>query len=55
MSRSELVKREVLYYPKDFCEIMASREDPRLSKVGVSGYNKPKRTPSHKAKSHVVF
>ena len=29
-------------------------KDPRLSRVGVSGYNKPKRTPSHKTKSHVV-
>ena len=33
---------------------MASREDPRLSKVGVSGYNKPKRTLNHKTISHVV-
>ena len=29
-------------------------KDPRLSRVGVSGYNKPKRTPSHPTKSHVV-
>ena len=29
-------------------------KDPRLAKAGVSGYNKPKRTPSHKTKSHVV-
>ena len=29
-------------------------KDPRLSKVGVSGYNKPKRTPNHPTKSHVV-
>ena len=28
--------------------------DPRLKKAGVSGYNKPKRTPSHPTKSHVV-
>nr|BAR36575.1 unnamed protein product [uncultured Mediterranean phage uvMED] len=28
--------------------------DSRLSKIGVSGYNKPKRTPSHPTKSHVV-
>ena len=32
---------------------MASR-DPRLKRAGVSGFNKPKRTPSHKTKSHVV-
>ena len=29
-------------------------KDPRLAKAGVSGYNKPKRTPSHATKSHVV-
>lgn len=28
--------------------------DPRLKRAGVSGYNKPKRTPGHKTKSHVV-
>ena len=28
--------------------------DPRLEKVGVSGFNKPKKTPSHATKSHVV-
>ncbi len=30
------------------------KKDARLSRAGVSGYNKPKRTPSHKTKSHVV-
>ena len=29
-------------------------KDPRLARAGVSGYNKPKRTPKHKTKSHVV-
>ena len=29
-------------------------KDPRLDRVGVSGYNKPKRTPNHPTKSHVV-
>ena len=29
-------------------------KDTRLAKVGVSGYNSPKRTPSHPKKSHVV-
>ena len=28
-------------------------KDPRLERAGVSGFNKPKRTPSHKTKSHV--
>lgn len=30
------------------------KPDPRLKKAGVTGYNKPKRTPSHPTKSHVV-
>ena len=30
------------------------KKDARLTKAGVSGYNKPKRTPSHPTKSHVV-
>ena len=32
----------------------AKKPDPRLARAGVSGYNKPKRTPSHPTKSHVV-
>ena len=31
-----------------------TKKDPRLTRVGVSGYNKPKRTPNHPTKSHVV-
>ena len=31
-----------------------SKKDPRLERAGVSGYNKPKRTPGHKTKSHIV-
>ena len=27
----------------------------KLKKYGLSGYNKPKRTPSHPTKSHVVL
>ena len=27
----------------------------RIKKLGVSGYNKPKRTPNHPKKSHVVL
>ena len=33
---------------------MASKKDPRLARAGVSGFNQPKRTPSHAKKSHVV-
>ena len=28
--------------------------DPRLKRAGVSGFNKPKRTPNHPTKSHIV-
>lgn len=30
-------------------------KDPRIEKLGVKGYNQPKRTPSHPTKSHVVL
>ena len=30
------------------------KTDPRLARAGVSGYNKPKRTPNHPTKSHIV-
>lgn len=33
---------------------MPAKKDPRLERAGVSGYNKPKRTPGHPDKSHVV-
>ena len=34
---------------------MESRKrDPRLARAGVSGFNKPKRTPNHPKKSHIV-
>ncbi len=29
-------------------------KDSKLAKIGVSGYNKPKKTPNHPTKSHVV-
>jgi hypothetical protein len=31
-----------------------NKKDSRLTRAGVSGYNKPKRTPSHPKKSHIV-
>ena len=31
------------------------KKDARLTKNGLSGYNKPKRTPNHPTKSHVVL
>ena len=33
---------------------MPQKKDSRLERTGVSGYNKPKRTPNHPKKSHVV-
>ena len=33
---------------------MTKKKDSRLARAGVSGYNKPKRTPKHPTKSHVV-
>lgn len=29
-------------------------KDPRLARAGVEGFNKPKRTPGHPTKSHIV-
>lgn len=34
--------------------MMPAKKDPRLARAGVSGYNKPKRTPNHPKKSHIV-
>ena len=31
-----------------------AEKDSKLKSAGVSGYNKPKRTPNHKTQSHVV-
>lgn len=31
-----------------------ANQDPRLKRAGVSGFNKPKRTPGHPTKSHIV-
>lgn len=33
---------------------MTKKKDSRLERAGVSGYNKPKQTPNHPKKSHVV-
>ena len=33
---------------------MPKAKDPRLERAGVEGFNKPKRTPNHPTKSHVV-
>lgn len=31
-----------------------AEKDPRLKRAGVTAFNKPKRTPSHPTKSHIV-
>jgi len=33
---------------------MVAKKDSRLTRAGVSGYNKPKATPTHPTKSHIV-
>ena len=33
---------------------MPAKKDPKLARAGVSGYNKPKRTPNHPTKKFVV-
>jgi hypothetical protein len=33
---------------------MPEKKDSRLARAGVEGYNKPKRTPDHPTKSHIV-
>ena len=40
------------YSPRKLGE--GKKKDPRLEKAGVEGYNKPKRTPNHPTKSHIV-
>lgn len=36
------------------CGVRKAEKDGALSRAGVSGYNKPKKTPNHPKKSHVV-
>jgi hypothetical protein len=33
---------------------VTTKKDPRLARAGVTGFNKPKRTPDHPKKSHIV-
>ena len=43
------------YPDKENWEKLTKEEkDPRLVRAGVEGFNKPKRTPSHPTKSHIV-
>ena len=40
--------------PKQAKRLKRMAKDSRLTRAGVSGFNKPKRTPSHPKKSHIV-
>lgn len=44
----------VLTWEQILFRISNMSKDPRLERAGVSGFNQPKRTPSHPTKSHVV-
>jgi len=34
--------------------VKRKKKNGKLKRAGVSGYNKPKRTPKHRTKSHIV-
>lgn len=42
------MKYKIVYKAQD-------EKDPRLEKFNLSGYNKPKKTPDHPTKSHMVL
>jgi len=54
--KKELGLRKMIEKFKDFLVKAPKKKgaDPRLKNAGVSGYNKPKRTPKHPTKSHIV-
>lgn len=52
-SDSKKKKNEHLLSFDDF-NLIEEKKDSRLVNAGVSGFNKPKRTPSHPKKSHIV-
>ena len=37
-----------------FKQFISEEKHPALKRAGVSGFSKPKRTPSHPTKSHIV-
>jgi hypothetical protein len=43
-----------MLYDKILTHYDEGSKDPKLKSAGVSGYNKPKKTPNHPTKSHVV-
>ena len=50
VSRNGEIKTVWIQKANDF-----SREKAIMKKLGLEGFNKPKATPSHKSKSHVVM
>ena len=51
------IAKKTANYRDDFKKGGKSKKkkvDGRLKRAGVSGYNKPKRTPNHPTKSHIV-
>ena len=50
----EIIKEVVGEFLKKAKKKGGRKKDPRLERAGVEGYNKPKRTPKHPKKSHIV-
>jgi len=50
----EIIKEVVGEFLKKAKKKGGKKKDPRLERAGVEGYNKPKRTPKHPKKSHIV-
>lgn len=51
---ASLMAKRKIFKHEDGDIIKKAERDPRLERAGVSGYNKPKRTPNHPTKSHIV-
>jgi hypothetical protein len=45
-------RRDRLCHVKE--KVLDVKKDPRLARARVKGYNKPRRTPNHPKKSHIV-
>ena len=50
-----IVARVLVFRVSGFQGASHVMSDARLKRAGVSGYNRPKRTPGHPTKSHVVL
>ena len=50
----EIIKEVVGEFLKKAKKKGGRKKDPRLERAGVEGFNKPKRTPKHPKKSHIV-